>query len=153
MKKQKTSEYAAYMRNFYAGGLVAINLIFIQSLLGSGVPSIPLRVSILAFSIALPPLVGALIVNAIETQFPYRAIAAPRAAFVVKIAHLLFLLAILLNLIGVCAALWSIWWVAVLTLIAISLVSAVVYIPYVLSLEEEEMVPKQFSSTSKEQKV
>lgn len=133
MQKLRSSEYALHISNIYAGGLIVVSLVFLQTMLSLGSLDLPAFISAIAFSIGLPLLAGILVINAVESKYPY---GSPRKDFS-RGVHALFAVGVLATLIGMGAAFWHMSWVIGLTFIVVLTVAAIVYGLYILGLEEK----------------
>jgi hypothetical protein len=134
MQKLRSDQYAVNLSNFYAGGLSAVDLVFLQAFLSLSTLN-PLQVvSVIAFSIALPLLAGMLTVNMIEHYYPYRRLKSRAVHFI----QALFVVGIIADIIGVDTALWSITWIVGAVFIGAFVTSIIVYGIYVSDLHGED---------------
>lgn len=135
VQKQRDDEFARKMSNLYAGGLIAVDLILLQSMLPAGSSDLTTFIAVLAFSLALPPLTGMLVVNVVESHYPYRPDSSVRLA---RRMHMLFLFGGIVDLVGICAAFWHFSWIVMLAFLVVFVITFIIYIPYVLRLESRK---------------
>ncbi len=132
MSKFSDNEYAIRVSNRYCGGLLLISLIFLQDFTTMSKLDWAAFFSVLAFSLALPPLGATLVVNIVESKYRY---GFPHAT-IVKAVHGLFVFGVLAALIGVITALWHIFWAAGMLFLAMLVLVTVVYGLYILDRDE-----------------
>jgi hypothetical protein len=133
MQKQKSDSYAVDLSNFYAGGLIAVDLVILQAFLSIGALNPTQFISVTAFAIALPFLAGILTINMIEHYYPFR----PQKSKAVHFVQILFIAGIAADIIGVDAALWSILWIVGVAFIGAFVISIVIYGIYIASLNND----------------
>ncbi|GAC1359726.1 MAG: hypothetical protein NVS2B12_37770 [Ktedonobacteraceae bacterium] len=135
MEKQRLrgSQYTIEMSNLYAGGLITIELVFLQQMLAGGSSNPGVSVAEIAFSVALPALTGILVANTIQSQFPYRLSSSQPG----KLLQILFLLGVLASIVGIDGMLWSISLPVVLTFTGSALFTSFIVILYVSTLSNE----------------
>jgi hypothetical protein len=103
-KKAKSSKYTTEISNLYAGGLITIDIVFLQNLSFTGAAVKPEELlTAISLAVALPALAGILVVNTIQTWYPYR----PRTSVKNKLLQMVFLLGIVSSITGQCGAYWS----------------------------------------------
>lgn len=132
-KLRRSNEYALHISNVYAGGLIVVSLVFLQTMFSLGSFDRPAFISAVAFSIGLPLLAGILIMNAVESKYPY---GFPRKGLS-RGVQILFAVGILAILVEVGAALWHLSWIVSLTFIGALIVATIVYGFYILGLRRK----------------
>ncbi len=129
----KGSKYALEISNLYAGGLITINLIFLQQLFSSGVSSPGARVAEVAFTTALPALTGILVANTIQSWYPYK----PYNSIGEKLLQAVFLVGIGASVVGISAVFWS-----VSQLVVIAFFVSLIFTSFVVILYVSMLSPK-----------
>jgi len=134
MQRRKSDEYSLRLYNFYIGGLVAIILVLLQTLLGLEPLDLSIKISVPAFAIALPLLAGMLVVNIVEEKYPYGHARSVSARFM----SIAFTIGSVATLVGIDAAFWHVMWQAGVAFLIALMAAVTVYGWYVAELEEEE---------------
>ncbi len=102
---RQNHEYAVKVSNLYAGGLVIVDLAFLPVVISSSPLTFSGKFTLDAFSIALPLLVGTLVINAVESYHPSR-IPNPLTVWLV---HIPFIVGLLTNYVGLFALILEKW--------------------------------------------
>jgi hypothetical protein len=132
-KSTHHQEYAIKISNLYAGGLTLVDLAFLPMFLSSKPPDSSSQMVLITLSIALPLLVGILIVNVVETHRPYKSM----SPFASRLVYLLFIIGVSTNYIGICIAIWRVCPPAGITFVITSFLAASIYSIYLAHLKEE----------------
>lgn len=133
MQKLKSDAYAITLSNLYAGGLLVVSLIILQDFITLRTPDPASFISVLAFSVALPFLAGVLVVNVVESKYPYGS-----SHWVIgRLVHIVFALGVLIALVGVAAAFWHVSWIAGVVFLGALVVAFIVDSVYVADLDED----------------
>lgn len=129
----KGSKYALEISNLYAGGLITINLIFLQQLFSSGASSPGALIGEVAFTMALPALTGILVANTIQSWYPYK----PYNSIGEKLLQIVFLIGIGASIVGISGVFWSVSELVAIAFFVSLLFTSFVVLLYVSALSHK----------------
>src|SRR5450631_317552 len=129
---RRNHEYAIKISNLYAGGLVIVDLAFLPVVISSNPLKSSGQFTLDTFSIALPLLVGTLIINAVEIYNPSRT----PSSLIAWLIHIPFIVGLITNYVGFCALILEKWHTAGVLFIISSLVTLVICGIYTTVLKE-----------------
>jgi hypothetical protein len=121
-------------------GLIAISLIILQDYISTGVSDTPVLISLIAFSIALPLLAGAIMLHKLHISDEYYTDLSPTIPFWVGA---------LCAFIGIDAALWHASWIAGVLFFVVSIISYIFYSPALPNTKEVERLQREEAEREK----
>jgi hypothetical protein len=139
MQKHQRNEHALRLYNLYIAGLMALILVVLQAVLGLDKTDVWVKISVDAFSIAVPLLGGVLVVNLVEELYPY----GRKHSASARGLNIIFFLGIFSTLIGMDAAFWHISWLAGILFIVALVVAMIVCGWYVSDLDDKSGKPDE----------
>ncbi len=128
----------------YSTGLIAISLIILQDFISTGVSDIPIFISLIAFSIALPLLVGAVILYRVQVEYGYHSYSVRYVIAVVT-----SVLGLFCALIGIDATFWHISWIAGIVFLVVTIVTFLIFGSAMPPYEEVERLKREEAEREK----
>ena len=128
----------------YSTGLIAISLLILQDFISTGVSDIAIFIALIAFSLALPLLVGAVILYRVQVEYGYYSYSVPYV-----IAVLTFALGSVCALIGIDATFWHISWIAGIVFVVVTIVAFLIFGSAMPPYEEVERLKREEAEREK----
>lgn len=124
-------------------GLLAIILIILQDYISTGISDISILISVIAFSIAIPTLVGSIIHFKIEIEYGYYD---SRPLDKIFFNYNIFRnIGLISAFIGIDATFWHLLWITGVIFLAVSLISFFIYFDFLIDPDEIERLRREES--------